>query len=178
MLPPAMALALTLGTLLSIAGLLVTSVQGVSVASGLEVTSPLAKALVTRHVAMAIPTVMFSLFSQSMVIFFFIGTGKLVKEEIAGLPEAERRKVLAALSRFKRETSPPATFALLSAITVFVLGGAVHTRALPSWVHLVSAAAAFLMHLWALRAEWRAFGENARLMADPRAYAKSIESSS
>ena len=31
--------------------------------------------LVTRHVVYAIPTVLLSLFSQSMVIFFFIGTG-------------------------------------------------------------------------------------------------------
>ena len=37
-----------------------------------------------KHVAYAIPTVLLSLFSQSMVIFFFIGTGRLVKDEIAG----------------------------------------------------------------------------------------------
>jgi hypothetical protein len=170
MLPPAMALALTLGTLLSIAGLLVTSVQGVSLATGLDVGGPLAKALVTRHVALAIPTVMFSLFSQSMVIFFFIGTGRLVKDDVARYPEEEKRLVYRALSEFKRRTSPPATFALLSSIAVFVLGGAVHTRALPSWTHLAASLSALLLHVWALVAEWRAFGDNARLMADPRKY--------
>ncbi len=174
MLPPAMALALTLGTLLSIAGLLVTSVQGISVASGLDVAGPLTKALVTRHVAFAIPTVMFSLFSQSMVIFFFIGTGRLVKDEIARYSDEEKRRVLKALSDFKRRTSPPATFALLSSIAVFVLGGAVHTRALPSWTHLAASLAALLLHAWALVAEWRAFGENARLMADPRKYVRAV----
>jgi len=167
-----MALALTLGTLLSIAGLLVTSVQGVSLATGLEMAGPLAKALVTRHVALAIPTVMFSLFSQSMVIFFFIGTGRLVKDEVARYPEEDRRRVYRALSQFKRRTSPPATFALLSSIAVFVLGGAVHTRALPSWTHLAASLAALLLHAWALVAEWRAFGDNARLMADPRRYVR------
>lgn len=167
-----MALALALGTLLSIAGLLVTSVQGISVASGLDVAGPYARALVTRHVAMAIPTVMFSLFSQSMVIFFFIGTGRLVKDEIAGYPEEERRRVLRALSDFKRRTSPPATFALMSSIGVFVLGGAVHTRALPAWTHLAASLAALLLHVWALVAEWRTFGDNARLMADPRRFGR------
>lgn len=173
-----MAFALLLATLLATAGFLVVSIQGFAVPSDLAGASAAAKAIVTRHISWGIPTVVFSLFSQSMVIFFFIGTGRLVKDEIAGLPEAQRRKVLATLSRLKRETSPPATFALLSAITVFVLGGAVHTRALPSWVHLASAVGAFLLHLWALRAEWRAFGENARLMSDPRGYAKSLENSS
>ena len=65
-------------------------------------------------------------------------------------------------------TPPPATFALLSAIVVFVLGGAVHTRALPPWTHLAAAVAALALHVWALVAEWKAFGDNARLMADPR----------
>ena len=136
-------------------------------------TGPLAKTLVTRHVALAIPTVMFSLFSQSMVIFFFIGTGRLVKDDVARYPEEDRRRVYKALSEFKRRTSPPATFALLSSIAVFVLGGAVHTRALPSWTHLAASLAALLLHAWALVAEWRAFGDNARLMADPRKYVRS-----
>jgi hypothetical protein len=165
-----MAVALTLGTLAAIAGLLFTSVQGFAVASGLDAARPLAKALVTRHVGYAIPTVLFSLLSQSMVIFFFIGTGKLVKEETAGYPEAERHRILRALGDLKRRTSPAATFSLLSSIAVFVLGGAVHTRALPSWTHLAASIAALALHVWALGAEWNAFGENARLMADPRGY--------
>jgi hypothetical protein len=127
---------------------------------------------VTRHVGIAIPTVLLSLFSQSMVIFYFIGTGRLVKDETVGYPENERRAVLRALSGFKRRTSPPATFALLSAIGVFVLGGAAHTRALAPWVHLAASGAAVLLHAWALSAEWNAFGENTTLMNDPRAFAR------
>jgi hypothetical protein len=167
-----MALALTLGTLLAIAGLLVTSVQGFAVASGLHAVSPVVRGLVLRHVGLAIPTVLFSLFSQSMVIFFFIGTGRLVKDDTAAYPEDERRRVLRALADLKRRTSPPATFALLSSITVFVLGGAVHTRALPSWTHLAASIGAVALHIWALAAEWRAFGDNARLMADPRRFVR------
>ena len=165
-----MAIALTLGTLLAIAGLLVTSVQGFAVASGLQASSAIAKALVTRHVALAIPSVMLSLFSQSMVIFFFIGTGRLVKDATARFSEADRRRVLRHLADLKRRTSPAATFALASSIAVFVLGGAVHTRALPPWVHLGASVLAVALHVWALVAQWHAFGDNARLMADPRGY--------
>jgi hypothetical protein len=166
------AFALTLGTLLAIAGLLVTSAQGFAVAAGLHAVSPVVRALVLRHVGLAIPTVLFSLFSQSMVIFFFIGTGRLVKDDTAAYPEDKRRRVLRALADLKRRTSPPATFALLSSIAVFVLGGAVHTHALPSWTHLAASVGALVLHAWALAAEWRAFGDNARLMADPRGFVR------
>lgn len=163
-----MAIALLSGTLLAIAGFLLTSVQGFVVAAHGHADH----LLVTRHVAYAIPTVLLSLFSQSMVLFFFIGTGRLVKDETRGLPDPERSAVLRTLSGFKRTTSPPATFSLLSAIGVFVLGGAVHTRALPSWTHLAASVTAVAVHLWALGAEWVAFIENGKLMADPAAYAR------
>jgi hypothetical protein len=171
-----MAIALLLTTALALAGFLATSAQGLLVASALHSAAPLAGRLVTRHVGFAIPTVLFSLFSQSMVIFYFIGTGKLVKEEAASYPEAERRAVLAALRRFKAKTSPPATFALLSAIAVFVLGGAVHTSALPPWTHLAASLSAVAIHSWALVAEWKTFAENHRLMSNPRAYAREVSS--
>jgi hypothetical protein len=167
-----MAIALLAGTLLSIAGFLLTSVQGFALATHLASAHPEARLLVTKHVAYAIPTVLLSLFSQSMVIFFFIGTGRLVKDEAAPLPQADRQAILSALRSFKRRTSPPATFALLSAIGVFVLGGAVHTRALPSWVHLAASLLAVGTHFWALTSEWTAFLDNGRLMADPAAYVR------
>ncbi len=168
-----MALTLLLTTALALVGLLFTSLQGFAVSTGLAAVSPFAKALVTRHVGYAIPTVLLALFSQSMVIFYFIGTGKLVKEDAARYPDPERSHILRALKRFKMQTSPPATFALLSAIAVFVLGGAVHTKALPAWVHLASAILAVGLHAWALLRERKAFSENHRLMEDPRAYVSS-----
>ena len=164
-----MALALLLTTILALAGFLATSAQGFFVASALHSAAPLAGHLVTRHVGYAIPTVLFSLFSQSMVIFYFIGTGRLVKDETAGYPEAERRAVHI---NDKARTSPPATFALLSAIGVFVLGGAVHTKALPPWTHLASSVAVAAIHAWALGAEWTTFRENHRLMEDPLGYVR------
>ena len=170
-----MAIALLAGTLLALAGFLLTSVQGFALATHLTAAHPEARLLVTKHVAYAIPTVLLSLFSQSMVIFFFIGTGRLVKDEIATYAEAERRTVLEALRGFKRRTSPPATFALLSAITVFVLGGAAHTRAMPAWAHLAASLAAVGAHLWALSAEWNCFLENGRLMANPGRFARAAE---
>src|SRR5262245_21793985 len=63
-----MAIALLAGTLLALAGFLLTSVQGFALTAHLAAVHPEARFLVTRHVVYAIPTVLFSLFSQSMVI--------------------------------------------------------------------------------------------------------------
>jgi hypothetical protein len=166
------AIALLLITALALGGLLVTSAGGFVLASQLAAHSAAARALVGHHILLAIPTVLLSLFAQSMVIFYFIGTGKLVKDEVASYPPAERNAILGTLRRFKSRTSPAATLALLSTIAVFVVGGAVHTRALPAWTHLAASIAAVAAHVWALLAEWRVFGENNRLMEDPRRYAR------
>jgi hypothetical protein len=167
-----MAITLLLTTALALAGFLLVSVQGFAVASGLSAGPAIARVLVARHVGYAIPTVLFSLFSQSMVIFYFIGTGRLVKDETVDFPQSDREFIVQTLARFKKQTSPAATLALASSIAVFVLGGAVHTRALPSGVHLASAVLAVALHVWALLTESRAFAENHRLMADPKAYAR------
>src|SRR5262249_17344719 len=170
-----MAIALLLLTALSLAGFLVTSAGGFALASQLVAHAPAARALVTHHILLATPTVLLSLFAQSMVIFYFIGTGKLVKDDVAAYPEKERAAILEALRRFKSKTSPPATLALPSAIGVFVVGGAVHTPALPSWTHLTASIAAVAVPAWAFAAEWQVVTENNRLMEDPRAFVRSTE---
>jgi hypothetical protein len=167
-LPGAVALALLLTTVLAIAGLLATSIQGFAVAAGMAAGPAVAKAVVTRHVVLGISTLLLSLFSQSMVIFFFVGTGKLVKEQVAGYAEPDRNRIAAVLRSFKARTSPPAFFSILASIAVFVLGGAVHTRVVPPAIHLSSALIALTLHGWALTAEWAAFQENNLLMDDPR----------
>jgi hypothetical protein len=167
-----MALALLTATILALVGFVATAIQGLRLSSELPlVLQEAARVLVRHHVGWAIPTVLLSLFAQSMVIFYFIGTGRLVKDEVAAWPEERRRLILAALRRFKARTSPPATFSLVSAIGVFVLGGAAHTRSLPSWTHLAAAVLAIVCHAWALVAETRAFAENHRLMGDPAGFA-------
>src|SRR5947208_6635968 len=171
-----MALALLLGTAAAAAGFLVTSWAGFVLATH-GPHDPMVRLLVTRHVLYAIPTVILSLFSQSMVLFYFIGTGRLVKDEIAGVAEARKLPILRALRRFKAKTSPPATFAMIAAIATFVLGGWVHTappgiRATARLVHLAASVVALLLHFWALFVEYPVFVENTRLMEDPLVYAE------
>ena len=169
-----MAIALLFATGAATAGFLVASYFGfVLAAHGAH--DPLVRVLVSRHVLYSIPAVLLSLFSQSMVIFYFIGTGRLVKDEVDGFPEAKKTPILRALRRFKAKTSPPATFSMLAAIFVFVVGGWVHTsppgaRQVSHWTHLAASVLAVALHLWALFAEYPVFVENNELMSDPSRY--------
>src|SRR4029453_2461474 len=106
-----MAVALLAGTLLALAGFLLTSVQGFALAANLAAAHPAARLLVAKHGAYAIPTVLLSLFSQSMVLSFFMGPGRMVKYYMATLVPGDPQAVLEALRGFKRRTSPPATLA-------------------------------------------------------------------
>ena len=173
-----MAIALLFATGAATAGFLVSSYFGFVLAAH-GPRDPLVAALVTRHVLYSIPAVLLSLFSQSMVIFFFIGTGRLVKDEVEAYPEAKKAAILRTLRRFKAKTSPPATFSMLAAIFVFVIGGWVHTspptaRAFAHWAHLSASVLAVALHLWALFAEYPVFVANRELMDDPSRYAAKL----
>ena len=96
----------SLATLLALAGFLADLRPGLRPRLGPASAAPAARPLVTRHVGFAIPAVLFSLFSQSMVIFYFIGTGRLVKDEVASYPEPERRAVLMLSAVSRRDVAP------------------------------------------------------------------------
>jgi len=118
-----------------------------------------------RHIAVSVPTVLFSLFTQSMVLFFFIGTGKLLKEAAARREDvAGRDYILRKVREFKTRTSAVATFAPLSALATGLLGAGAHTGTTPAWMHLAAAFLAIFLHLWAFGREVVAMAETNQLM--------------
>ncbi len=154
-----MALALSLLSVFTLAGL------GLSAWSGWVLSHGLGSLPAARHIAVAIPTVLFSLFTQSMVLFFFIGTGKLLKEAAAKRPDPEGRDyILRRVREFKARTSALATFAPLSALGTGLLGAGAHTGATPAWLHLGTAILAVLLHVVAFGREVVAMSETNQLM--------------
>jgi hypothetical protein len=153
------ALALSLLSVFTLAGLALSAWTGWALshaAGGLPAA---------RHVALAVPTVLFSLFTQSMVLFFFIGTGKLLKEAAAKRPDAEGRDyILRRVREFKARTSALATFAPLSALGAGLLGAGAHTRATPPWLHLWTGILALVLHVAAFGREVVAMAETNQLM--------------
>jgi hypothetical protein len=156
---PAVALALSLLSLFTLVGL------GLSAWSGWTLSHGAGGLPAARHIAVAVPTVLFSLFTQSMVLFFFIGTGKLLKEAAGKRPDAEGRDYIHRRVReFKARTSALATFAPLSALATGLLGAGAHTGSTPAWLHLWTGALAIFLHVVAFWRELVAMAETNQLM--------------
>src|ERR1044072_9036505 len=116
-----MAQALLISTLVTIAGLIVTVVMGLR-------ATP---AHTADHIIVAIVTVVLGLFSQSMTMFFFIGTGKEIKDKSNQNPEAVKQT-----RAFKAKVFPAATYAIAMLMVAVIMGGGVASGKTPHWLHL------------------------------------------
>ena len=144
-----MAQALLVTTLLTIAGLIATIVMGLQ-------ATPAHQA---NHIIVAMVTVVIGLFSQSMTMFFFIGTGKELKEKSAMNPDVVQRT-----RAFKSRVFPIAMWAMATIMVTFIMGGGVRTAKTPVWLHVALAAASLLMFARAYWIQIHAMHENAELM--------------
>ncbi|HXI11207.1 MAG TPA: hypothetical protein VNM92_00985 [Thermoanaerobaculia bacterium] len=148
-----MAQFLLITTLFTIAGLIGTMIVGYTAA---------APADVTRHILFALATVVIGLFSQSMTMFFFIGTGKEIKDK--SKKSGDALHVAEQTKSFKSRVFPTALYTMAVLMVTFIIGGGVHTGKVPSWVHQAMSFASLLMFLRAYWIELRAMSENATLM--------------
>jgi hypothetical protein len=140
---------LLITTLLSIAGLIATSIFGFQ-------ATP---ARAADHIIVAIVTVVVSLFSQSMTMFFFIGTGKELKEKSNG-----DARVVQQTKSFKSRVFPAAMWAMTAIMVTFITGGGVGSGKTPRWLHDALTAVSIFMFARAYVIQIRAMNENASLM--------------
>lgn len=102
-------------------------------------------------------------FVHCLAIFYFIGTGKDIKEGAAplgDLAQEARRRVRSAQAR----VHPVATFTILLTVWAAVSGAMVFAGRLPSWVHFGSVMVAFLANLLAIPIEFGAMRANLELI--------------
>ena len=144
-----MAQALLISTLLTIAGLIITIVVGFR-------ATP---AHAADHIITAIVTVVVGLFSQSMTMFFFIGTGKELKDA-----SKQDSSVVQRTKDFKSSVFPAAMWAMTAIMITFITGGGVGSGKTPVWLHNALAALSIFMFARAYWIQIRAMNENATLM--------------
>ena len=144
-----MAQALLISTLLTIAGLITTIILGFQANPGQQAT----------HMIAAIATVVIGLFSQSMTMFFFIGTGKELKD--ASNQDAD---VVQRTRSFKSRVFPAAMWAMAAIMVTFIMGGGVGQGRTPIWLHDALAALSVFLYARAYVIQIRAMNENATLM--------------
>ena len=144
-----MAQALLISTLITIAGLIVTIVMGFR-------ASP---AFTADHIVVALVTVVVGLFSQSMTMFFFIGTGKELKDA-----SEQDASVVQQTKAFKSRVFPAAMWAMTAIMVTFITGGGVGSGKTPRWLHDALTAISIFMFARAYVIQIRAMNENASLM--------------
>ena len=85
------------------------------------------------HVAFAFISTILYMFTQTLIMFYFIGAGKRIKETIINhqLDKTIYEEVIA----IKRELFSPLTLNMLFVGTAFIIGGGVHTGAVNKYWH-------------------------------------------
>src|SRR5947208_15205681 len=141
----------------------IASVAAIGMAVYLGLTAA-SNAMLSRHITVGIFSTMICLLSHSMMMFYFLGKGKAVREAAAegGLSkEFERRIAL-----LRKPVFSIGTFAMLLTIVTALLGASVDTGMLPAGVHGVIAYSCLALNLMALRVEISALRESNKVVAE------------
>ena len=108
-----------------------------------------------------------SVFAHCMSMFYFIGTGKVIREaiqehELDEGPNEEAR-------RFKLSYFPVASFTIAATMATPILGGAAQAGKVPQGVHLAAALGAIALNAGATALAWRYMWLNQGLIAEVEA---------
>jgi hypothetical protein len=116
------------------------------------------------HIRFALFGMVVALFTHTMTLFYFVGTGSRIKKVVRefALPEDLYRRTLA----FKSRLFPWLTFTPLVTMAAFIVGGGAHTRVLPAWLHGGLALVALGMTLVTAVLAIRCIGDNVALIDD------------
>ena len=145
-----MAQALLTGVVLGLTGLVATAIFGLR---GTDIS---------RHISFGIFSTLVTLFAHSMMMFYLIGKGKAVKDAMAegGLTGDQYRRIATA----RKPVFSVGTLAMGVTMVAAILGASVDTRVLPSIVHAMTAYAAIVCNVAALKIEMSALSESARIV--------------
>lgn len=142
---------------------IVASVAGIGAAAylGLTVAN---NAGLAQHISIGIFSAMISLLAHSMMMFYFLGKGKAVREAAAegGLSKEFERRIAIA----RKPVFSIATLAMVATIVTALAGASVDTGVLPLGVHAVLAYSCLALNLGALRVEINALRESGRVVAE------------
>lgn len=117
-----------------------------------------------NHATLAILTIIIYLFTETLVIFYFVGIGVSIKEFVQSKqmdPQYHRRSVA-----IKRWLYPPILLNMFLIMVLFISGGAVHTGLFPGWIHGLLFYAGILHYLHVIRIQHRAFKESTAVVLD------------
>ncbi len=112
----------------------------------------------TQHFLFAMFATFVVILAHCMSMFYFIGTGKQVKDLIGSHPKAG--ELIQRTRDFKNVVFPPLTTAILLTMAAWIVGGGVDTRVLPTWIHTVLALLALGANVYAFVREFQYMSKN------------------
>jgi hypothetical protein len=150
-----MAAALLTGIFASVAGLVAAIYLGLTWTGN---------GMLGQHISIGIFTTIITLFAHSMMMFYFLGKGKAVREAAAegGLSREYERRIAIA----RKPVFSIATLAMVVTIVTALAGASVDTGVLPSGVHGLLAYTCLALNLFALRVEIGALTESGRVVEE------------
>ena len=120
--------------------------------------------LLSQHITIGIFSTMITLLAHSMMMFYFLGKGKAVREAAAegGLSREYEHRIAIA----RKPVFSIATLAMIVTIVTALAGASVDTGVLPAGVHGVLAYSCLALNLGALRVEIAALTESGRVVEE------------
>lgn len=139
------------------------SITGIIAAMYLGYRSATSAAL-AQHISIGIFSTMITLLGHSMMMFYFLGKAKAVREAAAegGLSKEFERRIAVV----RGPVFSAATVAMLATMVTALIGASVDTGIVPSWVHAILAFSCLLANLRALQLEIKALTESGRVVAE------------
>jgi hypothetical protein len=117
-----------------------------------------------NHPQFALFTAIFYMFTETLVMFYFIGSGTAIKKSIkmGGGDPALYEKV----KKTKMILFPHLTMNMIFIGIVFILGGAVQTGRVAGWIHGLLFDLAFIHFLYVTILQHRGFKENVEIIGE------------
>ena len=115
------------------------------------------------HIQFAFISTIYYMFTQSWIMFYFIGSGKTIKETIINykLDKKLYQEVIVS----KKKVFPHITLNILLVGTVFVIGGGVHTKvisvSLHGWLYIFS----MIHFFYTIKLQHEAFKDTSNMLA-------------
>ena len=116
------------------------------------------------HSQFALFTAIFYMFTETLVMFYFIGSGTAIKKSIkmgGGEPSLYEK-----VKKTKMILFPHLTLNMVFIGTVFILGGAVQTGSVAGWIHGLLFDLAFIHFLYVTILQHRGFKENVEIIGE------------
>jgi hypothetical protein len=141
----------------------ISSLAGIGLATYLGLTATTG-AMLSRHITIGIFSTMVNLLAHSMMMFYFLGKGRAVREaaEEGGLSREFERRIMV----LRKPVFSIGTLAMVVTIITALVGASVDTGILPAGVHGVIAYSCLAINLGALKVEVGALTESGRIVSE------------